>query len=232
MKKMIRQLYISAAIAGAALSPQVHAATVIDFEPAALTGLYFSGDSFTQNGYKMTVGFDSGIVDGVGAFTSGAPSGNTTHFYSQLNEGELILEREDGGLFSLDGFDAAFVPLNPTAAGTTVLVALATFGDGTVGGLAFPFLGSNSDHFPFGNYSSPADFSSYTNVKQVEFFACSYDGRNFCTTPLLNNGQFALDNVVVTSVSSIPEPTTVVLFSLGLVGLAAHSRRRSRQSAR
>ncbi len=231
MKKMIRQLYISAAIAGAALSPQVHAATMIDFEPAALTGLYFSGDSFTQNGYKMTVGFDSGIVDGVGAFSSGAPSGNATQFYSQLNEGELILEREDGGLFSLDGFDAAFVPLNPAAAGTTVLVVFATFGDGTVSGLGFPFLGSNSDHFPFGNYSNAADFANFTNVKQIEFFACSYDGTNFCTTALQNNGQFALDNVVVTSVASIPEPTTVVLFSLGLVGLAVQSRR-SRRSAR
>jgi len=228
MKKMIRQLYISAAIAGAALSPQVHAATVIDFESVS-TGLYFSGDSFTQNGYRMTVGFDSGNVDGVGAFSSGAPTGNATHFYSQLNEGELILERDGGGLFSLDGFDAAFVPLNPQAAGTTVLVALATFGDGTKGGLGFQFLGSSSDHFPFGNYSNAADFSNYTNVKQIEFFACSYDGTSFCTTPLKNNGQFALDNIVVTGV--VPEPTTIALFSLGLVGLAAHSRRRSRRSA-
>lgn len=228
MKKMIRQLHISAAIAGAALSPQVHAATVIDFESAALTGLYFSGDSFTQNGFKMTVGFDAGIVDNAGAFLSGAPTGNATQFYAQLNEGELILEREDGGLFSLDGFDAAFAPLSPQASGTTVLVALATFGDGTVGGLGFPFLGSGSDHFPFGNYSNAADFSSYTNVKQIEFFACSYDGTSFCTTPLNNNGQFALDNVVVTSVTSVPEPTTVALFSLGLVGLALRSRRAAR----
>ena len=122
MKKMIRQLYISAAIAAAALSPQVHAATLIDFEPPALTGLYLAGDSFTQNGYKMTVGFDAGIVDTAGAFPSGGPTGNATQFYSQLNEGELILEREDGGLFSLDGFDAAFAPLSPAAGGTTALM--------------------------------------------------------------------------------------------------------------
>ena len=115
MKKMIRQLYISAAIAAAALSPQVHAATLIDFESITPTNPYSAGESFTQNGYKMTVGFDFGIVDNTSAFSSGAPTGNLTQFYAQLNEGELILEREDGGLFSLDGFDAAFVPLSPPA---------------------------------------------------------------------------------------------------------------------
>lgn len=228
MKKMIRQLYISAAIAGAALSPQVHAATVIDFEGAGLTGLYFPGDSFTQNGFKMTVGFDAGIVDGVGGFTSGAPSGDPTQFYAQLNEGELILERNNGGLFNLDGFDAAFVALNPAPGGTTVLVVQATFGDGTFGGVAFSFLGSSTDRFPFGRYNNPTDFANFTNVKLIEFFACSYDGTNFCATGLQNNGQFALDNINVTAVTSVPEPTTVALFGMGLIGLALRSRRSAR----
>ena len=227
MKKMIRQLYISAAIAAAALSPQVHAATLIDFEPPALTGLYFAGDSFTQNGYKMTVGFDAGIVDNAGAFSSGGPTGNPTQFYAQLNEGELILEREDGGLFSLDGFDAAFAPLNPLAGGTTALIVLGTFADATTVGLGFQFLGSGSDRFPFGTYNNAIDFANFTNVKQIEFFACSFNGTNFCTTPLQNNGQFALDNIHVTS-APIPEPTTVALFSLGLVGLALSRRRSAR----
>lgn len=230
MKKMIRQLYTSAAIAVAALSPQVHAATVIDFEPAALTGLYFSGDSFTQNGFKMSVAFDFGTVDGAGGLGDVAPSNNSGQYYSQLNEGELILEREDGGLFSLDGFDAAFVPLSPPAGGTTVMVAVATFGDGTSTGLAFGFAPSGNSHFPFARYNNPLDFSTFTDVKQIEFYACSYDGTNFCSKPLQNNGQFALDNIAVTAV--VPEPTTYALFSLGLLGLAVHSRRRSRLSAR
>ena len=227
MKKMIRQLYISAVIAAAALSPQVHAATLIDFEPPALADLYPAGHSFTQNGYKMTVGFDAGIVDNAGAFPSGGPTGNPTQFYAQLNEGELILEREDGGLFSLDGFDAAFAPLNPSAGGTTALIVLGTFADASVFGLGFPFLGSPSDRFPFGTYNNSIDFSKFTNLKQIEFFACSFDGTNLCATPLQNNGQFALDNILVTS-APIPEPTTVALFSLGLVGLALSRRRSAR----
>ena len=228
MKKMIRQLYISAAIAAAALSPQVHAATLIDFEPTALTGLHFVGDSFTQNGYKMTVGFDAGIVGSAIDLGDAAPSNNTTQYYSQLNEGELILEREDGGLFSLDGFDAAFVPLIPAASGTTVMVAFATFGDGSPqSGLFFVFAGSSSSHFPFANYSNPSDFSVFTGVKQIEFFTCSFDGTNPCLTPVQNNGQFALDNILVTS-APIPEPTTIALFSLGLVGLALSRRRSAR----
>ena len=225
MKKMIRQLYISAVIAAAALSPQVHAATVIDFEPPAPADLYPAGHSFTQNGYKMTVGFDFGIVDKAIALGDAAPSNNATQYYSQLNEGELILKREDGGLFSLDGFDAAFVPLIPAASGTTVMVAFATFGDGSPqSGLFFVFAGSSSSHFPFANYSN---FSVFTGVKQIEFFTCSFDGTNPCLKPVQNNGQFALDNIHVTS-APIPEPTTVALFSLGLVGLALSRRRSAR----
>ena len=225
MKKMIRQLYISAVIAAAALSPQVHAATLIDFEPPALADLYPAGHSFTQNGYKMTVGFDFGIVGSAIDVGDAAPSNNATQYYSQLNEGELILEREDGGLFSLDGFDAAFVPLIPAASGTTVMVAFATFGDGSPqSGLFFVFAGSSSSHFPFANYSN---FSVFTAVKQIEFFTCSFDGTNPCLTPVQNNGQFALDNIHVTS-APIPEPTTVALFSLGLVGLALSRRRSAR----
>lgn len=231
MQKMIRRLYASAAIAGAVLSPQAQAlvslpsaTTVIDFEAPGLTGLYFNGDSFTQSGFKMTVDFDAGIVDVGAGLGDAAPSGNPTKFYSQLNEGGLIVERSGGGLFSLYSFDAAFVPLNPAAAGTTVIVAVGVYGNNTSTGVAWLFAPSVTPSHPFANYSNPVDFSAFANVKLVEFFACAYDGVNVCSGPLQNNGQFAIDNITV----SVPEPTTTVMLTLGLLGLALRSRRSAR----
>ena len=225
MQKLIRRLYTSVAIAAAVLSPQVQATTVIDFDAPGLTGLYFNNESFTQSGYKMTVEFDAGLVDVADAANSTAPSGNLTQFYTQLNEGGLIIERNDGGLFSLSSFDAAFVPLDPAAAGTTVMVAVGVYANNTSSGVAWLFAPSGTPSHPFATYNDSFDFATFANVKLVEFFACAYDGVNVCSGPLQNNGQFAIDNIGVTAV---PEPTISVMLSLGLLGLALRSRRSAR----
>ena len=238
MHKMIRRLYASAAIAGAVLSPQAQAVTqvavvpsavilpltVIDFDALGLTGLYLNGDSFTQSGFKMTVDFDAGVVDVGTGLGGAAPSGNSTQFYTQLNEGGLIVERSGGGLFNLSSFDAAFVPLDPAAAGTTVIVAVGVYDNNTTTGVAWSFASSGTPSRPFSTYNNPLDFASFTNLKLVEFYACAYDGVNVCSGPLQNNGQFAIDNITV----SVPEPATTVMLTLGLLGLALRSRRSAR----
>lgn len=230
MQKQIRRLYISAAIVGAALSPQAHASTqLIDFEPASLTGLYFAGNSFSQGDYTMSVDFDAGIVDGASSLGASAPTGNATQFYSQLNEGGLYVVRTDGGLFKISAFDAAFVPLNPAASGTTVMVAVG-WSPGNLSanadfGMAWLFASSATSNFPFAHYGNPADFANFSQLRQAEFFACAYDGVNVCSGPLRNNGQFAIDNI---SVTSVPEPTPTMLLTLGLLALALHSRRSAR----
>jgi hypothetical protein len=223
MQKLIRRLYASAAIAGAALSPQVQAATaVIDFEPASLTGLYFAGDSFSQSGFTMTASFDAGTVDVASALIPNAPSGNATQFYSGLNDGGLIMQRTDGGLFDLKSFDAAFIPLSQPGTTTTVIVAVANNN-----GVAWLFPANNGTGYPFGNYSNPVDFANFMQVKKVEFFACAYDGAGICFTPTRNNGQFAIDNITA-NVTAVPEPTITVMLSLGLLGLALRARRSAR----
>ena len=220
MHQSIARQLIVAATACLAMFSQANASTVINFEGESLTGLYFAGDSFSESGFKMTVDFDAGIVDAGLALAPFAPTGNATQFYTQLNDGALILQRSDGGHFNLDGFSAAFVPLSVDPAAPTVMVAL----DLESGyGVAWLFGASTNNNFPFLTYNYPADFAVFQNVTAVEFFACSLLGP--CDSPTKNNGQFAIDNINVTAV---PEPTTVALMTLGLLGLGIRARRVSR----
>ena len=215
----------AAGLAAAMAAPALAATATVDFEGPGLTGLYFADDSFTQNGFKMTVDFDAGIVDGAGALGSTAPIGNATQFYSNLNDGGLILERSDGGLFDLLGFDAAFIPLFPAASPNTVMVVLGVYADDSTYGLAWLFASNSGSGFPFANYSDPSDFANFSQVKLVEFFACVYDQNGICATATRNNGQFAIDNI---QLGYVPEPGSLTLVALSLLGLAASRRRKAR----
>lgn len=220
MQAVIRRLCACAAIAGAFLLPTAQA-SIIDFENA-VTGIYFATDGFEQAGYRMTVDHDTGLVDGVIALGSAAPTGNATQFYTQLNEGGLFVERSDGGLFSLNGFDAAFVPLDPPASGDTVIVAVGwSAGNLTANfdfGVAWLFDRS------FTSFNNPSDFADFSQLRLVEFFSCTYAAGAVCASPIQNNGQFAIDNI---SVTNVPEPTTIALVALSLLGMALLPRRRA-----
>ena len=223
MKSFIRQWGGAAALVCAALSPQAQASTLIDFEGDALTGLYFPGDSFSQSGFTMTQGFDFGTVDTAASLGPFAPSGNATQFYFNSNYGDMLLTQSNGGRFSLDGFSAAFVPIDPQLGQTIVLVALATDGDGNVFGTAFGLGSGNNGSFPFLTFNDPQDFGRFTNLVSVNFFGCAFTGNFDCTAATIqNNGQFALDDIRLTA---IPEPSTTALLALGLLGLAVASRR-------
>jgi len=223
--KFLQRALCTAGLAAAMAAPALAEVTTIDFEGASLTGLYFADESFTQNGFKMTVDFDAGIVDRADPLDPNAPTGNATQVYSQLNDGGLIVERSDGGLFDLLGFDAAFIPLNPAATGTTVMVAVGRFADNSTDALAWLFAPKNGSGFAFANYSDTVDFASFSQINQVEFFACVYDQSGICATASQNNGQFAIDNI---QVGYVPEPGSLALVALSLMGLAASRRRSAR----
>jgi len=225
MRVLTRSLFASTLIAGAiAASPLQASAAVIDFDEPALAGLYFAGQSFQQSGFNFAVNYDFGTVD-LASKLDAPPSGNSTQFYTQLNEGFLTLTRADGGLFNLNSFDAAFVPLVPAASGQTTIAAVGTKADGKQVGWAFLFAPAAGGSYQFAQYSG-AEFSVYTNLKSVEFFACSLDGGQVCTLPLQNNGQFALDNINVTA--AVPEPSAALLLGMGLAGMGWLRRRQTK----
>lgn len=215
MKKFVRRLLGAAAVVGA-FAALPASATVITFDGLPAT-LLFPGDSVTESGYRMTAGFDFGNVDTAAVLDpSVRPTGNATQFYFNSNDGDLTVEREDGLLFNLNSFSAAFVPLNPPSSQSTALVALATDEVGAQFGVAWLFSSA------FTSFSNPADFASFNRLRSVQFFACSFVGSQLCTAPTMNNGQFAIDNINVTT---IPEPTTVALV-LGALLAAGFSARR------
>ncbi len=229
MSQLFGQLLRSAAVASAFAFPLAQAATVIDFEPAALTGLYLPADAFVQGDYTFTTKNDFGIIDTAAALGGVSPTGNATQFYFNSNDGSLALARTDATGFNLEGFSAAFVPLDPASTQLTVIFATGTKLDTSVVTASWTFASSLTSHFAFSSYASPAAFAAFTGLATVEFRACSWVGGVACTQPTLNNGQFAIDDILV---SAVPEPTTTVLMTLGLLGLGLRARRNAHISAR
>ena len=226
MFKAFSRLASGAAIFAATVAPLSAHAVIIDFEGEALVGPYFAGESFTQAGFVMTQLDDFGTVDKAAAIAGVAPTGNATQFYSNFNDGYLELTALNGSPFSLTSFAAAFVPLsNPTMPQNLLLLAIGTtaMGDTPYQFFSLGDTTSRAAHYPFLSFSN---FAPLTNLVALDFFMCAVVGNSACGIATRNNAQYALDNINLTVATPVPEPETTALMALGLMVLAAVSRRR------
>jgi len=228
MTQTFGRLLCTAAI-GMALGSAAAKADMLDFEGGELTGsVFLDADRFTLGAYTLTTRHDYGTIDSASALGTQAPTGNASQFYFNSNSGALGIARSDGALFNLSSFSAAFVAQDPPSAQLTVIRAVGTRADSSTVSAWWSFASSADSHSPFSTYADPLAFAAFTSLSSVEFHACSIVNGTVCTEALMNNGQFAIDDIVVTAV---PEPASVALFALGGLGLALRARCKLRSQA-
>jgi hypothetical protein len=230
MTQLMRRILGTATfLLAAALLPAAQAAVYkITFDDPGLAGLYFPYDQFTEAGFLMTVDYDFGTIDFAQGLDPVAPSGNSTQFYFNSNEGGLVIARANGDPFDLLGFSAAFVPQSPASAIDSVIVAAGYDIYSNFVGVAWLFPAASGGIYPFGTYDDPADFADFHDMAFVEFYACSLVGGQVCTSDLRNNGQFAIDDIVASAAAAVPEPASIALVLVALVALGASRSRKSR----
>ena len=222
-----------AGLAAALAAPA--AAAVLTMEGLVPGTVFFPGESFSEAGHSLTILTSAGVVDTSAAFGPGmgldlaGPKGNATQFFIGLNDGGLRLTASNGGAFKVSGFDFGFIsPLTALFAPNEVpgaFVATYETPDGAVGAITWNFLGAdNTGEFNFQS-ASVADLGALaTGVRQVDFFACTFDGRGACKNPNSNFGQFALDNIQVSGL--LPAPGSLALVALAMaLGIGVRGRR-------
>ena len=210
MRHPLRLIAISLLASTGMLSASVFAAPVTLNFQSVPAQIGTTPTTFSENGFTFDYAIGVGGIYAIGAPQACSPvctSNGTNAFYS-FNLGSLTLTNTGGAAFSLLGLDAAttFTTLNRAL---ELHITGQLLGGGSVSTVISTAFGA-ADVF------SSYNLNSFTNLTSVTFTS----GTNF------DNREFALDNLRV-DVASVPEPATLGLLSIGMLGLLAARKRRA-----